>query len=99
MLRELKVKKLDKLVYIEVKAKNFEDGYKELCYMVEYIVHYSFDMSLEELDIDGRFGAYFSASGIQVLDDVVKKAGKYADENGLDWVYEEKDGSIRYEGY
>lgn len=96
MLRELRVNKLDNLVYIEVKAKNFEDGYKELCHMVDYMIHYSYSINLEELDIDGRFGAYFSAKNLK---DITVKAGKYAEENELDWIYEEKDGSIRYEGY
>lgn len=96
MLRELKVKKLDRLVFIEVKAKNFEDNYKELCYMVDYMIHDSYSISLEELSIDGRFGAYFSANNLK---DITVKAGKYAEENRLNWIYEEKDDSIRYVRY
>lgn len=96
MLRELRVKKLSYVALVEVKAKHLEDNYKELCLMIDYMIKDSYTIRLESLDIDGRFAACFSSNN---LEEIIEKAGKYADENGLDWVYEEKDGSIRYEGY
>ena len=97
MLTELSVKKLSHVAFVEVKAKRFEDNYKELCLMVDYMIKDSYSIRLESLDIDGRFAACFSSDK---LEEIVKKAIKYAeDENGMEWRFEEKDGSIRYEEY
>lgn len=97
MLTELSVKKLSHVVFVEVKAKHFEDNYKELCLMIDYMIKDSYSIRLESLDIDGRFQACFSSDK---LEEIVKKAIEYAEnENGMEWCFEEKDGSIRYEEY
>ena len=97
MLTELSVKKLSHVAFVEVKAKHFEDNYKELCMMIDYMIKDSYSIRLESLDIDGRFAACFSSDK---LEEIVKKAIKYAeDENGMEWCFEGKDGSIRYEEY
>ena len=58
MLRELSIRKLNDVVFIEVKAKRYEDNYKELCLMIDYIIKNSYS-KLESFDIDEKFEACF----------------------------------------
>ena len=97
MLAELSIRKLSHVAFVEVKAKHFEDNYKELCLMIDYMIKDSYTIRLESLDIDGRFAACFSSNN---LEEIIEKAVKYAEnENEMEWLFEEKDGSIRYEEY
>lgn len=96
MLRELSIRKLNSVVCIEIKAKRYEDNYKELCLMIDYIIKNS-QAKLESFDIDEKFEARFSSNK---LEEIVKKAREYAeDEKVMEWCLEEKNGSIRYEDY
>lgn len=96
MLRQLNIRKLHDVVFIEVKAKRYEDNYKELCLMIDYIIKNSY-AKLESFDIDEKFEACFSSNK---LEEIVKKAREYAEnENAMEWCSEEKNGNIRYEDY
>ena len=67
MLAELSVKKLSHVAFVEVKAKHFEDNYKELCLMIDYMIKDSYSIRLESLDIDGRFQACFSSDKLEEI--------------------------------
>lgn len=96
MLRELSIRKLNNVVFIEVKAKRYEDNYKELCLMIDYIIKNSY-AKLESFDIDEKFEACFSSNK---LEKIIEKAREYAeDEKVMEWCFEEKNGNIRYEDY
>ena len=96
MLRELSIRKLNDVVFIEVKAKRYEDNYEELCLMIDYIIKNSY-AKLESFDIDEKFEACFSSNK---LEEIIKKAREYAeDEKVMEWCFEEKNGNIRYEDY
>lgn len=96
MLRELSIRKLNDVVFIEVKAKRYEDNYKELCLMIDYIIKNSYS-KLESFDIDEKFEACFSSNK---LDEIIEKAREYAeDEKVMEWCLEEKNGNIKYEDY
>lgn len=96
MLRELSIRKLNDVVFIEVKAKRYEDNYKELCLMIEYIIKNS-DTKLESFDIEEKFEVSFSSNK---LEKIIEKAREYAeDEKVMEWCFEEKNGNIRYEDY
>ena len=96
MLRELSIRKLNNVVFIEVKAKRYEDNYKELCLMIEYIIKNS-DTKLESFDIEEKFEVSFSSNK---LEEIIEKAREYAeDEKVMEWCFEEKNGNIRYEDY
>lgn len=96
MLRELSIRKLNNVVFIEVKAKRYEDNYKELCLMIDYIIKNS-QAKLESFDIDEKFEARFSSNK---LEKIIEKAREYAeDEKVMEWCFEEKNGNIRYEDY
>ena len=71
MLRELSIRKLNDVVFIEVKAKRYEDNYKELCLMIDYIIKNSY-AKLESFDIDEKFEACFSSNK---LEEIIKKVG------------------------
>ena len=75
MLRELNIRKLNDVVFIEVKAKRYEDNYKELCLMIDYIIKNSYS-KLESFDIDEKFEACFSSNK---LEEIIKKAREYAE--------------------
>ena len=96
MLRELNIRKLNNVVFIEVKAKRYEDNYRELCLMIEYIIKNS-DTKLESFDIEEKFEVSFSSNK---LEEIIEKAREYAeDEKVMEWCFEEKNGNIRYEDY
>lgn len=96
MLRQLNIRKLNDVVFIEVKAKRYEDNYKELCLMMDYMIKNSYS-KLKSFDIDEKFEACFSSNK---LEEIVKKAREYAEnENAMEWCSEEKNGNIRYEDY
>mgnify|MGYP003470606724 CR=1 FL=1 len=96
MLRELNIRKLNDVVFIEVKAKRYEDNYKELCLMIDYIIKNSY-AKLEGFDIEEKFEACFSSNK---LDEIIEKAREYAeDEKVMEWCLEEKNGNIKYEDY
>ena len=96
MLRQLNIRKLNDVVFIEVKAKRYEDNYKELCLMMDYMIKNSYS-KLESFDIDEKFEACFSSNK---LEEIVKKAREYAEnENAMEWCSKEKNGNTRYEDY
>ena len=96
MLRELSIRKLNNAVFIEVKAKRYEDNYKELCLMIDYIIKNS-QAKLESFEIEEKFEARFSSNKLETI---IEKAREYAeDEKVMEWCLEEKNGNIRYEDY
>ena len=97
MLKELNIRKLNNIVCIEVKAKRYDDNYKELCLMVNHMIKNSYTINLECIEIEEKFEAYFSSNK---LEGIIEKARKYAEnENAMEWCFEEKNGNIRYEDY
>ena len=97
MLRELSIRKINNIVCIEIKAKRYDDNYKELCLMINYMIKYSYTINLEGFDIEEKFEAYFSSNK---LEEIIEKAREYAeDEKVMEWCFEEKNGNIRYEDY
>ena len=91
MLRELSIRKLNNVVFIEVKAKRYEDNYKELCLMIEYIIKNS-DTKLESFDIEEKFEVSFSSNK---LEEIIEKAREYAeDEKVMDLCFDENNCNI-----